>query len=107
MIFTDTIPSAITQISNAIPNSASLHQNYPNPFNPSTKIRFDITKTSGVVKLAIYDITGREISELVNQELSAGSYEYVFNAHGFTSGIYFFRLTTGDYSETKKMTLLK
>jgi hypothetical protein len=109
MIYNDTLTTSISQISNSIPDRISLHQNYPNPFNPSTKIRFDITqgKSNNAVRLAVYDITGREVVLLVNQKLSAGSYEYTFDARGMTSGIYFFRLNAGDHSETKKMTLLK
>ncbi|HLT24234.1 MAG TPA: T9SS type A sorting domain-containing protein [Ignavibacteria bacterium] len=109
MIYSDTLTSSISQISNNIPDRISLHQNYPNPFNPSTKIRFDITSgsLSDAVKLAVYDITGREVAVLVNQQLSAGSYEYTFNAKGLTSGIYFFRLDAGDFSDVRKMTLLK
>ncbi len=109
MIFGDTLTSSISQISNNIPDRISLHQNYPNPFNPSTKIRFDITSgsLSDAVKLAVYDITGREVAVLVNQQLSAGSYEYTFNAKGLTSGIYFFRLDAGDFSDVRKMTPLK
>lgn len=110
MIYSDTLTSSISQISNSIPDKISLRQNYPNPFNPSTKIRFDITSAAnidGAVRLAVYDITGREVALLVNQKLSVGSYEYTFDAQGFTSGVYFFRLEAGDFSETKKMTLLK
>lgn len=109
MIYSDSLTSSISQISNNIPDRISLQQNYPNPFNPSTKIRFDITSgdIDDAVRLAVYDITGREVALLVNQKLSAGSYEYTFDASGFTSGIYFFRLTAGEFSETKKMTLLK
>jgi hypothetical protein len=110
MIYSDSLMSSISQISNSIPDRISLKQNYPNPFNPSTKIRFDITSAAnidGAVRLAVYDITGREVALLVNQKLSAGSYEYTFDAKGFTSGVYFFRLEAGDFSETKKMTLLK
>lgn len=110
MIFTDTLVSSISQISNNIPDRISLKQNYPNPFNPSTKIKFDISPSAnfdGSVKLAVYDITGREVAVLVNQKLSAGSYEYAFDAKGLTSGVYFFRLNAGDFTAVKKMTLLK
>ena len=97
----------ITPISSETPHSFRLHQNYPNPFNPSTKIRFDVPGNKEFVKLIIYDITGREIARLVNQELAPGVYEYEFNGEGFSSGIYFYTLKAGKFAETKKMVLVK
>jgi hypothetical protein len=98
----------IKQSGTNIPGSFMLHQNYPNPFNPATKIRFNLPENSnGIVQLIIYDILGREISVLVNSILSPGTYEVVWNASGFSSGVYFYTLRTGDYSETKKMVLTK
>lgn len=84
----------------------SLDQNYPNPFNPATKINFTIPE-SGIVTLRIYNSLGQEVSSLVNGELKAGSYEANFNAASLSSGIYFYSLKAGSYSETKKMILLK
>ncbi len=91
---------------NEIPNEFSLHQNYPNPFNPVTKIRFSIPKNS-TVKLAVYDALGKEIETLVNAELRAGTYNADWNASNYSSGIYFYKITAGEFSETKKMILIK
>lgn len=96
----------VKQISNIIPDKFSLLQNYPNPFNPNTKIRFSMPKSSNV-KIFVYDILGREVIELVNEKLFAGSYETDFNAIGFTSGVYFYKLETDSYKETKRMILAK
>ena len=100
-----------------IPADFKLYQNYPNPFNPSTKIKFDIAnnpllrgvgEARGVyTQLKIYDITGREIQTLVNEQLSPGSYEVTFDGTNFSSGIYFYQLNTGNFTETKKMLLIK
>ncbi len=88
----------------------SLAQNYPNPFNPSTKINFSIPK-SGYVSLKVYDILGNEVSDLVNQNLTTGTYTVDFNAvsngNALSSGVYFYRLRTSDFSEVKKMYLVK
>jgi hypothetical protein len=83
-----------------------LNQNYPNPFNPSTKISFSIPQ-SGFVSLKIYDLTGREVANLVNNRMEAGTYEYDFDGTKLTSGIYFYRINAGAYSETLKMMLIK
>jgi hypothetical protein len=100
----------ITQLCTEIPVSFNLYQNYPNPFNPVTKIKFDVPKTS-FTKIIIYDILGREVTTLVNEELKPGSYEVDWSAEGgaseFSSGVYFYKITAGDYSETKKMVLMK
>jgi photosystem II stability/assembly factor-like uncharacterized protein len=105
-------PISVKQGSEKIPRFNNLLQNYPNPFNPSTKIRFSIPvyqtgKEGWQVKLVIYDILGKEISTLVNDKLSPGTYEIEWNASNYSSGIYFYNLKAGDYSETKKMVLLK
>jgi photosystem II stability/assembly factor-like uncharacterized protein len=89
-----------------IPDGYSLSQNYPNPFNPSTNIKYQITNNS-FITLKVYNILGKEVATLVNEKLSAGTYEVTFECSGLTSGIYFYRLTCGDFSETKKMVLLK
>jgi hypothetical protein len=105
------VPIGITQISENIPGKYILYQNYPNPFNPVTKIKFSIPASvkseRSNVKLIIYDILGREISSLVNDNLKPGEYEASWNAAGFSSGIYFYKLYAGNYSETKRMILLK
>jgi len=89
-----------------IPDQFSISQNFPNPFNPTTKFKFDLKK-SGNVKLVVYDMIGKEVATLVNKNLSAGSYESNFDGSKLTSGIYFYRIETDNYSEVKKMTLLK
>ncbi len=80
----------------------SLYQNYPNPFNPSTKINFSVHK-SGFINLSIYDIEGKLITSLVNSNLKYGEYSVEFNSYGYSSGVYFCKLTSGNFSETKKM----
>ena len=89
-----------------LPDDYSLTQNYPNPFNPSTKIKYNIGAT-GIVTLKIFDILGREISTLVNEEKPAGRYEVNFNANNLASGVYIYKLQAGGFIQTKKMILLK
>ena len=89
-----------------LPKSFSLGQNYPNPFNPTTIIRFAIQSTS-FVSLKIYDILGREVSTLANEQKSPGIYEVNFNASRLSSGIYFYQLRAGTNVETKRMMLIK
>lgn len=89
-----------------IPNNYELSQNYPNPFNPSTKINYSIPASSKV-SLIVYDILGREIKTLVNEFQNAGRYSVDFNAVGLASGIYFYRLKSGQFSETRKLILLR
>ena len=104
-------PIGIEPISNNIPNEYRLYQNYPNPFNPVTKIKFSIPKNadgkSELTSLKIYDILGREITFPVNEILSAGEYEIEWNAEKFPSGVYFYTLKNGEFSETGKMVLVK
>jgi hypothetical protein len=97
---------------NIYPDKFSLMQNYPNPFNPTTNIRFQIPSldkggNGGMVSLRIYDILGKEITTLVNEKLSPGSYNVTFNGSELSSGIYFYKLTAGNFNEIKKMTLIK
>ena len=98
-------------IGNNIPSEYNLYQNYPNPFNPITKVKFDIPSNvkseKSNVKIIIYEILGKEAAVLVNRQLQPGSYEVEWNASNFTSGVYFYKLSAGNYSETKKMVLLK
>src|SRR5690606_19678322 len=96
----------IQNISSEIPDGFSLQQNYPNPFNPSTKIKFAIPNSS-FVKLAVYDMLGREVSSLVNEQLQPGTYEYEFEASGLISGVYFYKISTDNFSEVRKMILIK
>jgi len=96
----------IPTYSNEVPVEFKLHNNFPNPFNPSTKIRFDITESTNV-KIVVYNSAGMEITVLVNYVLGAGKYETSFTALDLSSGIYFYRIITDSFSETKKMILLK
>lgn len=89
-----------------IPYQYKLFQNYPNPFNPITTINFSIPKSS-FVSLKIYDVLGREVTDLVDEIKSAGNYEVTFNANELSSGIYYYILKAGNFMETKKMTLVK
>ena len=83
-----------------------LHQNYPNPFNPSTTIKFELPKSSDV-RLSVFDMLGREVSVLVNERRDAGVHEVKFDASGFSSGVYFYRLRAGDFVETRKLVLVR
>jgi parallel beta-helix repeat protein len=91
---------------NRLPEAFELSQNYPNPFNPSTTIRYALPSSSQV-KLVIYDLLGREITTLVDEEQSAGWKEVQWNGSAFSSGIYFYKLQAGDFVEVKKLMLLK
>ena len=90
----------------ALPMTYKLEQNYPNPFNPSTIIKFAVPERS-MVQIKIYDILGSELVTLVNEEMEMGWYEKVFNASGYSSGMYIYRMQAGDYINTKKMLLVK
>ena len=98
-----------------IPLNVSLSQNYPNPFNPSTKIKFEIPDQSVLggwndnllVTLKVYDVLGNEVTTLINEEKPAGEYEIEFNGSNLPSGIYFYQIKAGSFTQTKKMVLLK
>ena len=96
----------IQPVSGIIPEKFELSQNYPNPFNPSTNINFSIP-VSGNVKLSVYDVSGREVAVLVNKDLAAGTYKADFNASMLSSGVYFCRINAGDFTDVKKMMLVK
>jgi hypothetical protein len=96
----------IINISSEVPDQFSLSQNYPNPFNPSTIIRFKI-KDSRFTTLKVFDILGREVATLVNEQLKPGTYEADWNASNYPSGVYYYKLLATDYTETKKMILIK
>jgi len=107
---------SVNEDDTAQPKDFYLFQNYPNPFNPTTKIQYSIPSSNtpllrgvgGVfVTLKVYDILGKEVATLVNKEQSTGSYEVEFRSDGLPSGVYFYRLQTGNYSKVKKMVLLK
>ncbi|HEY5123868.1 MAG TPA: T9SS type A sorting domain-containing protein, partial [Ignavibacteria bacterium] len=98
--------SGINVINNEIPSTFSLSQNYPNPFNPTTNIRYQIPNNS-FVTLKIYDVLGREVQILVNESLKPGTYETSFDGSTLNSGVYFYKISAGDFSETKKMLMVK
>jgi beta-glucanase (GH16 family) len=89
-----------------IPDHFALSQNYPNPFNPSTTISFDLPKKS-FVSLKVFDMIGREIATIVSEDMSTGSYTKKWNTNGLPSGVYFYQLQAGSFTETKKLQLLK
>lgn len=96
----------IEPISVTAPDNYRLTQNYPNPFNPSTTISFDIAK-AGYTTLKVYNVLGKEVASLVNENLSVGSYRINFNASILSNGVYFYTLQSGDFKEVKKMMLIK
>ena len=99
-------PTAILPVNSIIPKNFSLGQNFPNPFNPETKIKFDIPAAS-FTTLKIYSIQGNEVVSLLNNRMSAGSYEVEWNAANYPSGVYFYKLVSGDFNKTIKMILMK
>jgi len=98
--------AGIFSLNEEVPNDFELNQNYPNPFNPSTTIKWQQPE-SGFVTLKIYDVLGREVTTLINEELSAGKHETVFDASRYSSGIYFYQLKSREFVQTKKMILIK
>ncbi len=103
------IVSAVTGIeptNTLIPSKFSLYQNYPNPFNPNTKINFDIP-INGFTQVKIFDVYGKQISTLVNEYLNAGSFEINFNGEGLASGIYFYKIESNKFVDTKRLILIK
>jgi len=96
----------IEQLTGIAPGKFKLFQNYPNPFNPSTNIRFDIPKDSEV-KIAVFDVVGREVQVLANSFMQAGSYEVNFDSSSLSSGVYFYTIEAGDFKSIKKMILIK
>ena len=105
-IFYNDLKVGVNMISSEIPESFVLHQNYPNPFNPSTKISFDLSSSSHVL-ISVYDILGNEIEVLANEDLAAGKYSIEWNAGNFSSGTYFYKLRTKDFTQVRKMNLVK
>jgi hypothetical protein len=91
---------------NEVPTEFLLSQNYPNPFNPSTKIKYSVPQSSNVM-IKVFDILGKEIETLINEEKPIGTYEITWYAEGLPSGVYFYQLKAGDYMSVKKMILLK
>ncbi len=99
-------PTAVLNEEAGIPSSYKLYQNYPNPFNPVTTIKFDIPKNSNVT-LKVYDISGKEVSSLINEFRNSGSYSVNFDAGYLSSGVYYYKLQAGNYTETRRMALIK
>ncbi len=95
-------------VNNIVPEKYNLEQNYPNPFNPTTNIKFSIPQNSNV-KLSIYNTSGQEVAEILNDRRDAGTYEINFDAgrYGLSSGMYFYALSSDKFKETKKMILIK
>lgn len=100
------IVTGIKEIGSGIPNNYSLDQNYPNPFNPTTNIRFNMPQ-AGTVTLKIFNVLGQEVATLLNEFRNAGSYEYTFDASNLNTGVYFYSITTNNFTSTKKMLLVK
>ncbi|KUG25937.1 hypothetical protein ASZ90_004228 [hydrocarbon metagenome] len=98
---------------NTLPFKFSLNQNYPNPFNPSTKIKFTLPNVGDEnfrplqTQLIVYDILGRDIKTLLNKPMQPGEYQVDFDATGLPSGVYFYRLSSGSFSQTRKMVLIR
>ena len=103
---TPRIVGDVTERLSGIPDNFVLEHNYPNPFNPTTTIQFSITHSAST-ELTIYDLLGREVATLVNEMMTPGTYKVKWDANAVASGIYFYRLRSGEFSETKRMLLLK
>ena len=97
---------SLSIVENNLPNTFSLKQNYPNPFNPLTTIEYNIPQNN-FVRITIYNLRGEKIKTLVNKNKIAGNYSIVFDGNNFSSGIYFYRIEAGNYSNTKKLVLMK
>lgn len=100
------LPTAVKSASDNLPKTFHLYPNYPNPFNPSTMIFYDVPTTS-IVSLTVYDLLGRKVETLINQRQSPGKYGVRFDASRLASGVYFYRLQAGGFSQTKKLMLVK
>jgi hypothetical protein len=107
------VTNDVSEYAVGVPLTFGLHQNYPNPLNPSTRIRFDLPAAqagvsgSGFVSLKVYDVLGRVVATLVNEELKPGSYEVTWDASAVASGVYFYRLKAGEFVETKRLVLMR
>lgn len=99
-------PTGVVTQSNELPQTTQLHQNYPNPFNPSTNIQFDL-KAPTFVSLNVYDALGREVANLVSGVRSAGTHVVRWSAHDLPSGVYLYRLSAGEYQETRRLVLMR
>jgi hypothetical protein len=99
-------PTGVDIAVSGLPSKYQLEQNFPNPFNPATTIRYSIFKTSNV-SLKVFDMLGREVQTLVNTMQAPGQYSVTLNAQSLGSGVYFYRLNAGTFTETKKLMMLK
>jgi hypothetical protein len=104
--FVNVSTSVRTMIDGAAPKTFALSQNYPNPFNPSTNFRFTVAKAQ-MVSMRIYDVLGREVETLVHEQMNPGTYTVQWNAMHVSSGVYFYRLQSGDFVQTMKLMLMK
>jgi len=100
------VATSVEQTDPEVPGEFSLEQNYPNPFNPATVIQFSLPQTAEV-QLKVYDMLGREVATLINEQKSAGSYQVNFDAASLSSGVYFYRIVAGNFVETRSMTFVK
>ena len=96
----------VDNISTIVPENFEFLQNYPNPFNPRTVISVQLP-VSGEVLLKVYDVMGREVQTLVNERLNAGTYSVTFDGSNLSSGVYFYKLQSGDFTSVKRMVLIK
>jgi len=103
---TATLTVGINNESSATPTKFAVYQNYPNPFNPTTGIKFDVPKNT-FVTLKVYDVLGKEVATLIKEEREAGSYNVDWNASFYPSGVYFYKLESKGFSETKRMLMIK
>jgi len=103
---TKDVVNGVEQVGSDIPNTYALEQSYPNPFNPTTMINFSVPE-SGLVTMKVFNILGQEVAELVNDVKAAGSYEVSFDASNLTTGMYIYKIQSGNFSSTKKMLLIK
>jgi hypothetical protein len=103
-----TVPGIVTEVknNNEIPFTYNLYQNYPNPFNPVTVINYDIAN-KGFVNIKVYDVTGKVVAEPVKEEKNPGKYQYTFHTGDLASGIYYYVIKAGDFTDSKKMVLVK
>jgi len=100
------VVTSVISVSSKLPKGFSLSQNHPNPFNPTTTIRFSIKRRSHV-RITVFDVLGRTVATLVDEALGAGDYRTAFDGTNFASGVYFYELETDEYTESRKMLLLK
>ena len=106
VLYGDTTITQVDENHSQVPNAIVLYQNYPNPFNPSTTINYTL-KEDGFVSLKVYDLLGSEVDDLVNEKQTAGAHVVTFNSDDLNSGVYFYRLVVNDFTQAKKMILVK